>query len=697
MFRAAVTTHDRIANATTAATLVAAVVFSLTVFAADTQLVCALKSDVPLRVSAETANCRLSPNVIPFVAEIDGAFVRMSAGELQIGGISDSATDQKSFSRDVAMTAGDANELTLEITSRHPEVASERWIVVIPSAYLSQIKTLRLPHGKYAVSWRATGFTPVTRVLSDSDGETAVAINLTRFPIIRGTVRDAGTWKEIPSATVTTRHGDKASVVNGAFSLVIEKEWPQAILVDSTGYAAALVTVPRLNTDVSLGNITIGRGGSIKAEIVHDGDIAVELVNRNDRQKVLPSLTKKLSVEDGLVEFAGLAEGHYTLRITGKEPLEQYWSDVYVTDGQEAYRTIFLWAKPLRVAAKRGDHPVPNVDIRILNKDARWSATVNSGPEGAIETAFWQPGAIDAVVSTPTGGAFSVDGELREESTALVFEVPNRQLIVSLFDEKTGDALRHGSVVMQHAPPNEVTVGRRVDEDGRAVIDAVESGSLKISGVADGYGTVTTAIELSPTDVKRELRLGLTKTSTIRIRVIAANGAPAAHAYVVTGPADGVASTDSDGMCSVQLPAPGPATIFVVPRDRSLAFIDVDPGKTPGPVTVNVPPGEARLSLRVVERGGAPVAGVGFAIRFNGRPLPPPVVNSLASQQLRRLETDKSGVLTLNAMPVGVYELWPVPRANDPAPPGNAPLRLVAQPGINFAEVTIESAAPRPE
>jgi hypothetical protein len=260
-------------------------------------------------------------------------------------------------------------------------------------------------------------------------------------------------------------------------------------------------------------------------------------------------------------------------------------------------------------------------------------------------------------------------------------------LIVFLADTKTGETLKHGSVIIQQFAPNPVTVVRRTDPEGRATFDAVASGQVKVTAGADGYALTTATIDLAETDSRRELRLTTQQAPTHRLQVTDSTGAPVAQASVIPSPGEVAMRTDAEGFCTVQFSTNGPARVFVIPRERSFGIIDVNPSENSVPARLTIPRGDARISIRVVAEDGTPVPNVGFSFRFNGSPIPPHVLNIIAAQQLRRLETDRWGLLTLNGMPAGIYEFWP---ATSEASAGKAPITLAAQPGTNFAEITVE-------
>ena len=82
-------------------------------------------------------------------------------------------------------------------------------------------------------------------------------------------------------------------------------------------------------------------------------------------------------------------------------------------------------------------------------------------------------------------------------------------------------------------------------------------------------------------------------------------------------------------------------------------------------------------------------------IRYNGIALPLEVQRAIAPMSA----SSRDGVIAMHHVPLGLYEMWPVGSPNElrAALAGlgsTAPVKIVAQPGMNTATLTFATARP---
>jgi hypothetical protein len=146
--------------------------------------------------------------------------------------------------------------------------------------------------------------------------------------------------------------------------------------------------------------------------------------------------------------------------------------------------------------------------------------------------------------------------------------------------------------------------------------------------------------------------------------------------------------TDSTGTIPLFVPESQTRDIFVVPRDGSLGIIRISAGSDD--TTLRLGAGNSRIILRAETQTHQPLARVTMIVRYNGSLLPNEVMESLAGRG-STTASDLQGRMTLEHMPAGLYEFWPVTSAADVAAArtGRPPaVTIVASPGENLAVMT---------
>jgi hypothetical protein len=130
--------------------------------------------------------------------------------------------------------------------------------------------------------------------------------------------------------------------------------------------------------------------------------------------------------------------------------------------------------------------------------------------------------------------------------------------------------------------------------------------------------------------------------------------------------------------------------MIVLPLGGSFAALTVINGETPPELPVHVLPGVGALRIEALTREGQPLGGLRFLLRYNGTIIPPAAIATKGFLQRRRATTTgPDGVLLLDQLPEGTYELWPFttepdigakpPLATVRVTPGETNVRLVVE------------------
>jgi hypothetical protein len=246
------------------------------------------------------------------------------------------------------------------------------------------------------------------------------------------------------------------------------------------------------------------------------------------------------------------------------------------------------------------------------------------------------------------------------------------------------------------AIPDRKITGRIVDDRGKAVGKTplsveVEDGEVRsrINMMTDTngafeYGPAATgryAIEanpqqhLKPQPLRFELRnddpdkrveLVMERGAEVRVRVTREDGTPIAGAVV----ADGVSEDGSQTLARHRTSATGEATlrgragdvktIYVIPQHGSFAVsqLTLDPATLERGVDVVVPDATSALVIRTRDQKGSVLAGIHFAVRYNGEVIPPAILLLLRSVQHVEYRTTPAGEARIHGLPSGMYELW---------------------------------------
>ena len=177
--------------------------------------------------------------------------------------------------------------------------------------------------------------------------------------------------------------------------------------------------------------------------------------------------------------------------------------------------------------------------------------------------------------------------------------------------------------------------------------------------------TATVHVHVSATDSARTVEIPLERGTVFVVSLVTPAGDPVARAIVIDGLGDGINpddfySSDGAGQVTLRLRPDDARTLYILPREGSLAIAEVRAANAAEGVRVVVPPAVGTIRIRAIA-GGKPLARVMPLFRWNGRLIPPPIPRffPFADPGKIGIWTDENGYAELKAMPAGVYEFFP--------------------------------------
>lgn len=476
--------------------------------------------------------------------------------------------------------------------------------------------------------------------------------------------------------------------------------------ISCTGYDE-VVPVPPARATTAVGAIYLSLGGVISVEMdqVEAGSVEeVELQKPAKGQPTGIALAHRpvpSTAAVAVVTFENLEPGPYIVVAKGRQPWERRGAVVELEPGQPV--TVHQRIAPftLHVRTELEGEPLPAAEVLVTNKDGHWSGALTTDARAEAEVRLWQGGNLNvAVHSTALSAPYIEHRHLMDgEDADWTLVVPNREIVGTVVDAVTGDPIPRAALSLHVASDDgySVAVQATSDEKGAFRFSPVAYGEHTLKAAAANYPPVESSYLFQAPARSRNVTVRLTRAEVVKLQVIDDNGSPVAGARVMhhRGLARlGISNTDGSG--SVELPViPNESSqAYVVPRDGSFAVTDLSSAAA-GSV-LRVPAGSARIELRAESETHDPIPEVSLVVRFNGRILPPEVVEALAAFQGARATSGKDGRIVFLRMPAGVYEFWPAGspaevRALASGVGPAAPVRMVAAPGENVAVMTFAS------
>jgi hypothetical protein len=641
---------------------------------------------VPVEATPITVTPAITPRVAAWLSR-DGA--QLVLDELPQGASTINIARENSGVASFALT-GDAHrgwpsDVTLSITRD----AKELWRIILTKQTASNLRTLRLPAGRYTFTATTAHHASVERTNLTITPRHETQLGTLHFrPSVEVTARFIDR-DGAPIAGVAIASGDDGRILaiaagDGSLSAELPSHTPKSLDIIASGYATHHVVIDRTAAVASLGTITLDRGSALRVNIdrnsIAGARIAAALLApRGTERERRVIATKTLEARSSSFEFPTLEPGDYTLLISGESQLERYAEDVRIRDTDVV---LDIHIDPIKVDGEvlLGDSPLADASLSLQPRERGWEETVEIDDHGTFTAQLWQHGTFDCFVfgGKARSGAFVRDAlEASASPTHWHIVIPDRRIVGRVFDKETHEALRDASMDERSSTTNGSTGMAVVElaDDGSFSIDAADAGEYEFNVHARDYLPATSRITLRADDTIRTLDIPMERGQVAHLLVTTPNGEPIANATVIDGLGtdgvnpDHVYLTDAAGHIDLRMQPDATTTIYVIPREGSFAIADVRAPRdeTTAAQRVVVPPSVGDLHIHVTDADGKPLRYVQPIIRFEGHFLAPPVPRffPFADPRYAGVATDEQGSLTFKAFPAGVYEIYTARSANE--------------------------------
>ena len=364
-----------------------------------------------------------------------------------------------------------------------------------------------------------------------------------------------------------------------------------------------------------------------------------------------------------LVEFSGLSAGHYDVLLAGTGALQKKLFAVEVEENSETEVVLSLDAYRLTGTVEYRNKPLPNAAV-VLDGDA-WKAELETDQSGRFDAELWASGDYGVSVSASAlAQPYVVMKRASPADSHWRFKVPSGQIRGRVFDAESGQGIPR--VTLQVESDSEETRTMRhvqVQDDGTFVYSGAGAGRFTLNATASGYVQgEPVRVELRESDGDREVELPLLRGVQVRVTATDSRLQPIAGAAVLmdfapTGALTRLNRTAADGTIVVTVPEKGTKTIFVVPKESSLALVRLSARDADSGVRVVVPDAVATLRVQTMTTDEEPLPRIGVALRLGGEELPSGVIATLGRERQISTVTNAAGELTIPALPAGDYEV----------------------------------------
>ncbi|HEX7150832.1 MAG TPA: carboxypeptidase-like regulatory domain-containing protein [Thermoanaerobaculia bacterium] len=563
----------------------------------------------------------------------------------------------------------------------------------LSAADVSVLRTLVVKPGRYTLRVHVARHRPAERILHIT-GDTAIgSIALQRAPSLSGIVRAGG--KPLANARVEWIGGSTTTGKDGRFAQTFEDAaWPTSIAVRASGRGTKFVDVPATEADVTLPDVELTRGGTVRVEIegkgVEEVLIGARVVDAPprwfDRKRLVKGATK--------ATFSDLERGAYIVLVRGSQPLAQLTQEVILGTGDTRVVPVALSFAFVEGRITHGGAPLANSELRLFARNQRWSATLQTDGKGELTSPIWEQGLFDYEIRTPANKA-PIYGSVKLSGGPVIpmtIDAPAGSVTGRVVDTSGAPVAGASVGLASKRDTATVTLRTKTDEYGAFAFNGVPAGAQTIKvNVASYLRPEPLELELQEGE-QRDVQLVASRGYPRALHVTHASGAPAVAALVVAeGRVRAVASTDAEGHVLLPTPEDEGVVVYVKPREGSLLV-----RRLPSPLAEEnrttklvVPEGSASLRIATKTTEGAALPNVGLLMRVNGETVTPEL-SELA------LFTGENGDAHLQHIPPGVYEFWPystpaeAARLFAGAPYGAAPIVVNVVTGANDAVIRFQ-------
>jgi hypothetical protein len=386
------------------------------------------------------------------------------------------------------------------------------------------------------------------------------------------------------------------------------------------------------------------------------GPIEVALAPRVDGKAPEWSVTKKLPADKSAVSFEGLAEGLYVVWASGPQPLQRLSTKLNLGSDGSTLHFVLPRSKTV-VHTTLGGAPLADSKIIFTHRELRWQTELKTSKDGRYSGELWEPGVYTASVHRDhLAASYSVDVVMAPKPVTI--DVPDRHVRGRV---RAGGKPLAGAIVNLRSENSESIRNLRTltAPDGRFEFLGVREGTLMLTARAPSYlDSDAITFELRGAPSQHSVDVELMRGESRAVRVLDAHDAPIAGATLMTscdGHVKSMSVTNDHGNADVALTSKAACSIFVLPKEGSLALASVDSSE---PLLIRVQEGASSLRLALKSDAGEPFTDMILLMRIDGVVVPPAVSRLLVSRGFS-LYTNKEGSLSLERIPPGTYDFWP--------------------------------------
>ncbi len=613
----------------------------------------------------------------------------------------------------IALDDGRRSEVTLSIRGDRRrgwpldakvrvDTPKQKWQIDLPAKVVEKLSAIRIPPGKYGFTIGAEHHRSERRPVDASKSVAIREVVLKPLPAISGRVLNS---KDEPLAGVQIVRGDGKIATHtdeqGTFHAELAEPIPEEILVVHPGFASRVMLLSDLDAENDLSTIRLGAGHKVTLRLVRDGEhempARVRLLRANERRYEHTQITTRdLKTGEDEIVFADLDAGIYFVVFEGKDPLLRLKERVELKDA-DVESEVRIAPFALDGGVWLGEKPVGDGTVSVIDPDHSWRAQLKIDERGKFGGTMWQRGKVTGFVSFSGGSEPVQSPELESDPAVWNIRFKNRLITGRVYDAQTKQPLDGARLRLERAAGSRQRVSRfytavRLQPDGSYSILAVEPGTYDLEASAPNRITEQTTIEIGEADEGKQIDFPLTTGTPLVLDVTWPSGEPVANAQVLEGVAsdghnpDRMSSTDGAGRVRIDARQGETRTLFILPREGSLAVVRAAAQRDADPLRVVVPLPSASLRIRTRDREGKQVPGW-IIMRYNGELLPQPVT--------MRLPLDASlGEIRYQRLPAGSYELWAVaPRRDYSQLIGVIPAHPAKRVGLTAGDEVVELVA----